>query len=117
MPEERGLYQDVRLKRCLLYLASLSDVPVNEARRRLTRYLARFDLTEHKNMKVKELSKGMQQKAQIIATLLALQHDVRPEDVLYQLTDQRIHLERFEVAVPSLDEIFIRVVEEGRKAA
>ena len=70
MPEERGLYQDVSLERCLLYLASLKDVPDGEARKRLAEYLERFDLAEHKNKKVKELSKGMQQKAQIITTLL-----------------------------------------------
>ncbi len=70
MPEERGLYQDVTLERCLLYLASLKDVPDKEARQRLAEFLERFDLAEHKNKKVKELSKGMQQKAQIIITLL-----------------------------------------------
>lgn len=70
MPEERGLYQDVSLERCLLYLASLKDVPDGDARIRLAEYLERFDLAEHKNKKVKELSKGMQQKAQIITTLL-----------------------------------------------
>jgi ABC-2 type transport system ATP-binding protein len=70
MPEERGLYQDVRLEECLLYLASLKGVPQKEGRLRLGAYLERFDLTEHKQKKVKELSKGMQQKAQIIATIL-----------------------------------------------
>lgn len=70
MPEERGLYQDVPLERCLLYLASLKGVPAAEARTRLDGYLDRFELAAHKTKKVKELSKGMQQKAQIIATLL-----------------------------------------------
>jgi ABC-2 type transport system ATP-binding protein len=70
MPEERGLYQDAPLERCLLYLASLKSVPAAEARRRLGEYLERFDLAAHKGKKVKELSKGMQQKAQIINTIL-----------------------------------------------
>lgn len=70
MPEERGLYQDAHLDACLLYLASLKGVPKREAQRRLTTYLERFDLAEHAHKKVKELSKGMQQKAQIISTLL-----------------------------------------------
>lgn len=70
MPEERGLYQDVTLERCLLYLASLKGVPEMEARGRLEIYLDRFDLAQHKGKKVKELSKGMQQKAQIINTIL-----------------------------------------------
>jgi ABC-2 type transport system ATP-binding protein len=70
MPEERGLYQDVPLERCLIYLARLKGVPVGEAKGRLQDYLDRFDLSQHRQKKVKELSKGMQQKAQIIATLL-----------------------------------------------
>jgi ABC-2 type transport system ATP-binding protein len=70
MPEERGLYQDVALERCLLYLASLKAVPSVAARERLATYLERFDLAAHKGKKVKELSKGMQQKAQIINTVL-----------------------------------------------
>lgn len=70
MPEERGLYQDVKLERCLLYLASLKGIPDQQARENLEKYLKRFDLAEHKGKKVKELSKGMQQKAQIINTLL-----------------------------------------------
>ena len=70
MPEERGLYQEIPLDRCLLYLASLKGVPDAEAHRRLEGYLERFDLAAHRRKKVKELSKGMQQKAQIINTIL-----------------------------------------------
>lgn len=70
MPEERGLYQDVRLEECLLYLATLKGVPEKEGRTRLERYLERFGLEEHKGKKIKELSKGMQQKAQMINTIL-----------------------------------------------
>ena len=70
MPEESGLYQDIPLERCLLYLATLKGVPEREARQRLAQHLERFDLAKHKSKKVKELSKGMQQKAQIISTIL-----------------------------------------------
>ncbi len=70
MPEERGLYQDITLDRCLAYLASLKGLSTAEARRRIERYLARFDLLAHRRKKLKELSKGMQQKAQLIATLV-----------------------------------------------
>ena len=221
MPEERGLYQDVSLERCIRYLASLNDVPNELARERLAEYLERFDLVEHKTKKVKELSKGMQQKAQIITTLLhqpelvvidepftaldplnvqlvkdilrelrqrgttiimsthqmqqveelcdrivlidqgcdvlygdlsnirrrfsghavlvrttqelppisgieqvdakngtvklKLKNNTTPQDILCQLTAQNIILEKFEIATPSLDEIFIRVVEAGRE--
>jgi ABC-2 type transport system ATP-binding protein len=70
MPEERGLYQDVPLERCLLYLSSLKGLEASAARIRMEAYLDQFDLTAHRRKKVKELSKGMQQKAQIIATLI-----------------------------------------------
>ncbi|MEJ2304767.1 MAG: ATP-binding cassette domain-containing protein [Anaerolineales bacterium] len=77
MPEERGLYQDVPLERCLVYLGSLKGLSPDQARQQIDDYLERFDLAAHKKNKVKELSKGMQQKAQIIATLLH-----RPELVI-----------------------------------
>ena len=70
MPEDRGLYQDITLERCLIYLASLKGLNETEAKRRLNEYLERFDLAEHRRKKIKELSKGMQQKAQLIVTLL-----------------------------------------------
>ena len=70
LPEERGLYQDAPLERCLLYLAGLKGVPATEVRTLLDEYLERFDLAAHRKKKVKELSKGMQQKAQIISTVL-----------------------------------------------
>jgi ABC-2 type transport system ATP-binding protein len=219
MPEERGLYQDAPLERCLLYLASLKGLSSAEARQRLGTLLERFDLAAHKSKKVKELSKGMQQKAQIINTIihrpelviidepfasldpinaqlvkdlmrelrqqgatilmsthqmhqveelcdrilliddgkdvlygdlddirrrfsghavlvrtagelptiagveqvsphndafkLTLARDTTPRDVLQALMAKDVTLEKFEIAVPTLDEIFIRVVEEG----
>jgi len=70
LPEERGLYQDTPVDRCLVYLATLKGLSKNEAIRRIDEYLIRFDLADHKHKKVKELSKGMQQKAQLIATLV-----------------------------------------------
>jgi len=219
MPEERGLYQDAPLERCLTYLSTLKGLSTTEAQNRLEPYLERFDLTQHKQKKVKELSKGMQQKAQIINTLLhepelviidepftaldplntqlvkdimrelrdrgtsilmsthqmhqveelcdriilidegrdvlygplddirrrytghavlvrvagelpeiegvedvtphnnalrvTLAPDVSPQQVLQALLAKGVTLEKFEIALPTLDEIFIRVVEEG----
>jgi ABC-2 type transport system ATP-binding protein len=219
MPEERGLYQDISLERCLIYLATLKGLSASEAKTRLDAYLERFDLAEHRNKKVKELSKGMQQKAQIINTVLhqpeliiidepftaldpintqlvkdvmdelrqqeatiimsthqmhqveelsdrillidhgwdvlygdleeirrryagnavlvradqplpelagvldsarhnrstrlTLAHGTTPQNVLSQLVDQGISLEKYEIAIPTMDEIFIQVVEGG----
>jgi ABC-2 type transport system ATP-binding protein len=70
MPEERGLYQDIPLDRCLEYLSTLKGMTPIEARERIAGYLERFDLASSRHKKVKELSKGMQQKAQLITTLI-----------------------------------------------
>ena len=70
MPEDRGLYKDLKLEPTLVYLASLKGMDEKVARSRLQEWLVRFDLAEHRDKKVQELSRGMQQKAQIIATLL-----------------------------------------------
>jgi ABC-2 type transport system ATP-binding protein len=70
LPEERGLYQDIPLDRCLVYLATLKGMDENEAKKRISEYLEKFDLAGSKKKKVKELSKGMQQKAQLITTLV-----------------------------------------------
>jgi ABC-2 type transport system ATP-binding protein len=77
MPEERGLYQEMPLEACLVYLATLKGMAPAEAQRRLKDYLERFDLAQDRTKKVKELSKGMTQKAQIISTVLP-----RPELLL-----------------------------------
>ncbi len=70
LPEERGLYKKLTVGDQLLYLAELKGVARGEARRRLRAWLQRFDATEWVDRKTEELSKGMQQKVQFIATLL-----------------------------------------------
>jgi len=223
LPEERGLYQDIQLERCLTYLATLKGLSPNIAHQRVLEYLERFDLLDNRYKKLKELSKGMQQKAQLIVTLihqpeviiidepfssldpvntqmvkdllieernrgkvilmcthqmhqveelcdrlilinqgktllygslgeirhrfatndilvrasnglpgfiqgvqrietlngltkLIIDHETNPQKVLQELVKQNVYLEHYEIAVPSLDEIFIKVVqgfEEG----
>lgn len=70
LPEERGLYQEINLEQCLTYLATLKGLSKSEATKRVGAYLERFELAEHRKKKLKELSKGMQQKAQLIVTLV-----------------------------------------------
>lgn len=70
LPEERGLYQDVALDRVLTYLASLKGMTDADIKAKLPAYLEKFDLAVHAKKKCKELSKGMQQKGQLIATLI-----------------------------------------------
>ena len=70
LPEERGLYQDIPLERCLTFLATLKGLPEKAIGSKLIDYLKYFDLYDVRDKKVKELSKGMQQKAQLITTLV-----------------------------------------------
>jgi ABC-2 type transport system ATP-binding protein len=70
MPEERGLYPRMVVEDQLLYLAALKGVPRRVAAARLGPWLERMNLAEWRRRRLLELSKGMQQKAQFIATVL-----------------------------------------------
>ena len=74
LPEERGLYKKMQVRRVLLFLAELKGIAPGEAARRIDIWLDRLSLrTPDKDWgeaKVDELSRGMQQKVQFIATLL-----------------------------------------------
>jgi ABC-2 type transport system ATP-binding protein len=81
LPEERGLYRKMQVRRVLRFLAELKGVKPADADKRIDEWLQRFGLTtkdkDWGNSKIDELSRGMQQKVQFIATLL---HD--PELVI-----------------------------------
>ncbi len=70
MPEERGLYPRMVLEEQLLFMAAIKGVDRKEALRRLGPWLERLSLSDWRKKKVNELSKGMQQKAQFVATVL-----------------------------------------------
>ena len=70
MPEERGLYPRMELGEQLVFMASIKGVPRAEAQRRIGPWLERLGLAEWRKRKTNELSKGMQQKAQFVATVL-----------------------------------------------
>ena len=70
LPEERGLYKNVNVMDILLYLADLKDYPLDKARERALMYLKKFDLEGKDKVSVEELSKGMGQKVQFIASIL-----------------------------------------------
>jgi len=69
LPEERGLYRKAKLGEVLEYLAAIKGAKPSDYRPAIDAWLARFDLSEWKNRKVADLSKGMAQKAQFIAAL------------------------------------------------
>lgn len=70
LPEDRGLYQDRTLKQNLMYIGQLRGLDKKSIQQQLDHWLERFELTERANEHLKQLSKGNQQKIQLIATLL-----------------------------------------------
>ena len=70
LPEERGLYKKMKLLDQVVFLAQLKGVPEPEARSRATKWFERLELTAWMEKKTEELSKGMQQKVQFIASIL-----------------------------------------------
>ncbi len=77
LAEERGLYTDMKVIDHLVFFGTLKDMPRSAARRAGMDWLERLGLADRAQGKVKEMSKGMQQKIQFAGTLL---HD--PEIVL-----------------------------------
>jgi ABC-2 type transport system ATP-binding protein len=70
LPEDRGLYRDVPIIETLTYFGALRGLPESEARRRARGLLAEMGLGDATTKKGAELSRGMHQKAQLIATIL-----------------------------------------------
>ncbi|HXE59981.1 MAG TPA: ATP-binding cassette domain-containing protein [Gemmatimonadaceae bacterium] len=74
LPEERGLYRRMTVRRVLLFLAQLKGVPPDAARRRIDGWLERLQLATPErdwgDARVEELSRGMQQKVQFIGALV-----------------------------------------------
>ncbi|TMW71571.1 ABC transporter ATP-binding protein [Alteribacter natronophilus] len=70
LPEERGLYKNVKVMDILLYFAELKDYPAKKAKERALHYLKKFDLEGKEKTSVEELSKGMGQKVQFIASII-----------------------------------------------
>ncbi len=70
MPEERGLYPRMVLEEQLVFMAAIKGLGSREAKARLGPWLERLGLSDWRKKKTNELSKGMQQKAQFIATVL-----------------------------------------------
>jgi ABC-2 type transport system ATP-binding protein len=70
LPEERGLYKKMKVMDHLIFLGRLHGLHEQEAHKRSRAWAERLQISEWTNKKVEELSKGMQQKIQFIATLL-----------------------------------------------
>ena len=70
LPEERGLYKSMKVGEHTLYLSQLKGLSKSEAKKRLTYWFDKFDISTWWNKKIEELSKGMAQKVQFIVTVM-----------------------------------------------
>ena len=70
LPEERGLYKKMKVLEQLIFLGQLHGLDAKTAEKRALAWCERMQITEAIPKKTEELSKGMQQKIQFIATLL-----------------------------------------------
>ncbi len=70
LPEERGLYKKMGVEEQLLFFASLKNIPNNQAKKAIKNWAEKFDLANLLHKPAEELSKGMQQKVQLMASLL-----------------------------------------------
>lgn len=70
MPEERGLYPKKSIMEQLIYFANLKGVSTSQAKENAIKLLEKLEMTEYKNAKLNTLSKGNQQKIQLVATLV-----------------------------------------------
>ena len=70
LPEDRGLYKKMKVGEQLAFFAELKGLSHSEAQKRIDAWLDRIEMTQWKNKKWEELSKGMQQKVQFVSTIL-----------------------------------------------
>ena len=70
MPEERGLYKKMKVGDHLMYLAQLKGLTKQQAQQAIRHWFEKFDIQDWYGKKVEDLSKGMQQKIQFIATII-----------------------------------------------
>lgn len=70
LPEERGLYRKMKVKDVVFFMAELRGMDRADAFNEIDRWLQKMDLAEWENKKIEELSKGMAQKIQFIATVI-----------------------------------------------
>lgn len=69
LPEERGLYENMRVEDQIYYFAELKGKKKSEIKPIMQEYLSLFDIENYRRRKIRELSKGNQQKVQIVASL------------------------------------------------
>ncbi len=103
LPEERGLYQDVPVRRYLAYFAALRGMRRPDARREADRWLERLGLADRAGDELRSLSKGNQQKVQFISSIVH-----RPELAILD--------EPFSGLDPLNQDLFLSLIRELRSA-
>ena len=70
LPEERGLYTSLSVEEHVIFLATLKGLTKSEAKESLNYWLNKFEISNWKNKKIEQLSKGMAQKVQFICSVI-----------------------------------------------
>lgn len=70
LPEERGMYQNIKLLDQLIYFGELKGMTAKDAKESAIKWLERLELSEYANKKLETLSKGNQQKIQILQAVI-----------------------------------------------
>lgn len=70
LPEERGLHPKMTVEEELTYLATLKGLSSRDIQQRIDYWLERFAITENRKKRIQSLSKGNQQKIQLLASML-----------------------------------------------
>ena len=70
LPEERGLHAKLKVVDELSYLATLKGMSKKDIKKAIDYWLERFQITEHRDKKIESLSKGNQQKVQLLASMI-----------------------------------------------
>jgi ABC-2 type transport system ATP-binding protein len=70
LPEERGLYKKMTVWDQLIYFSRIKGLTAREAKQRVSSWLEKMDIASWRNKKIEDLSKGMAQKVQFIATVI-----------------------------------------------
>ena len=70
LPEERGLYKKMKVGEQIIFLARLRGLSKEDAYKKMRYWLQKFNIDHWEDKKIEELSKGMAQKVQFIATVI-----------------------------------------------
>ncbi|MCF7942774.1 MAG: ATP-binding cassette domain-containing protein [Spirochaetia bacterium] len=103
LPEERGLYRNMKVFDMLAFLSEIKGADRHESQRRIMHWLERFGIMEWKDRKIETLSKGMSQKVQFIGSLA---HD--PDILIFD--------EPFTGLDPASQDLLLEILLEQRQA-